>query len=173
VTDPVRIVLIGLPGSGKSAVAKGLAERSGARLIDTDHEVELAVGRPIAELFADEGEAAFRDRELIALREALGVAEAAVIATGGGVVCTETGRSLLRQHRPVVFLDVSIDAAVARVGDGRSRPLLGGDPAGRLAALAAERRPLYEEVADVTIVADGRSPRGVLDALEAALELDT
>jgi shikimate kinase len=169
VSAVTRIVLVGLPGAGKSALAKGLAERIGGVALDTDAEVESSAGKDVSSLFADEGEAAFRDRELAALAAALESAETVVIATGGGIVTTEAARALLRAHHPVVFLDVSVDAAVARVGDARSRPLLGADPAGRLAVLASERRPLYEEVADVVVSADGRSVPRVLDALEEAL----
>lgn len=165
-----RIVLVGLPGSGKSAMAKGLAERLDGVALDTDAEVESSSGKDISTLFAVEGEAAFRDRELAALTAALERTGTVVIATGGGIVTTEPARALLRAHHPVVFLDVSVDSAVARVGDARSRPLLGGDTAGRLAALAIERRPFYEEVADVVVAADGRSVPRVLDAIEEALE---
>lgn len=168
-STPAPIVLIGLMGAGKSAVGRVLAERLGGGFVDTDDQLVRESGRSVSELFAEEGEAAFRQRELQALSSVLGREEVAVVATGGGVVTTEEGRALLSSVEPVVFLDVSVEAALARVGDARSRPLLAGDPEGRLRALAAERRPSYLAVADVSVDVSGRSLAAVVDDILEAL----
>jgi shikimate kinase len=169
VTEPARIVLVGLMGAGKSSVAKAIADRLGGAVIDTDHVVEETSGFSVSELFAAEGEASFRRRELDALVHALEEPAPVVIATGGGIVTTDAGRAVLRAHRPVVFLDVSIDVAANRVGDGTTRPMLGADPRGSLAELDQARRCLYEEVADVVVDADARSAARVADAVLEAI----
>jgi shikimate kinase len=169
VSEPAPIVLIGLMGAGKSVVGRSLADRLGGGFVDTDDQLAREAGRSISELFAEEGEVAFRQRELRALAAALSRPDVAVVATGGGVVTTEAGRSLLLGAPSVVFLDVSVEAALARVGDARSRPLLAGDPEGRLRSLAAERRPAYLEVADVSVDASGRSVQAVVDDVLEAL----
>jgi shikimate kinase len=167
VSASLRIVLVGLMGAGKSAVAGRLAERLDARVVDTDEVVEAVTGSSITELFEREGEAAFRRHELEALRSALESEPPVVISTGGGIVTTEAARALLDAHHPVVFLDVSVPVAAVRVGDASSRPLLAGDPRGRLAELRAQRLPLYLEVADLRVAADAR---GLAPVVEAVLE---
>lgn len=137
-----RLVLVGLPGTGKSTVAALLAAQWGCVALDTDELVAAAAGAPAGEVLRTEGEAAFRHLEIVALREAL--AADAVVATGGGAVSTPLGRDLLREA-PTVWLDARDDVLVERLEDG-DRPLLGEDPATGLADLRARRRAWYEDV---------------------------
>lgn len=167
------IALVGLMGSGKTAVARVLGERLGVAAADLDAMVEAVEGVPVAELFERSGEAWFRRREGELLDQVIrsGVR---VIACGGGIVLDPERRRMLRDRCRVVWLEVSPEEAARRVAaePGR-RPLLSGhDPGPRLAALLAERAPLYEQVAHVRVTTDGRAAdavaTAVLDALAAA-----
>jgi shikimate kinase len=153
----VSLVLVGLPASGKSSVGALLARRLGLPHIDTDALVEQASGRVIAEIFAADGEAGFRDLETAALAEALAGPEA-VISVGGGAVLRSENRALLSGHE-VIWLDVSVTTATRRAGLTRLRPLLLGDVRAQLERLNAERRPLYAEVADHRIDSNRLNPR--------------
>jgi shikimate kinase/3-dehydroquinate synthase len=138
-----RVALVGLPGCGKSAVARTLARTLGWRLADTDAIVEAAAGRTVAEVFAAEGEDGFRARELAALRTALDGEGAAVIACGGGLPTREAARELLWRSAIVVWLDADDSVLLRRLRGAADRPLLRDDPARRLAELRAARTPLY------------------------------
>jgi shikimate kinase len=157
-------------GAGKSAVARVLAARLGVAVADLDARLEDEAGAPVAEQFARAGEAAFRAREHAALRHALD-GGAGVVACGGGVVLDPANRELLRRGCRVVWLEVSPAAAARRVAaEPGARPLLAGaSPGERLAALLAERAPLYAEVAAVRVGTDGRTPEAVAEAVLAAL----
>ncbi|RYJ03840.1 MAG: AAA family ATPase, partial [Actinomycetales bacterium] len=122
-TGPV-VVLVGPPGAGKSTVARGLARRLGVAVRDTDHDVEDTVGKPVSEIFIDDGEARFRELEAAAVQAALQEHEG-VLALGGGAILAEETRAALA-GRPVVFLEVGLAEEARRVGLGTSRPLLLG-----------------------------------------------
>lgn len=164
------IALVGLMGSGKSVVARILGERLGVAVADLDSMVEAAAGCTIAELFEREGEPGFRRREGELLEQAL-AAGAAVIACGGGIVLDPARRARLRTAFRTVWLEVSPGTAAARVAaTAAKRPLLRGAPhEERLAALLAERAPLYAEAAEARVSTDGRDPEAVADAVVAAL----
>lgn len=163
------IVLIGPMGSGKSEVGRAVARRLGRALADTDRMVEAAAGRPVAEIFAEEGEAGFREREAAAVREAARI-PGAVIACGGGVVLDPGNVAVLASRGPVVYLEVSPEVAARRVGRGEGRPLLEGREAGaRLAEIIEERAPLYEAAADCRIDADRPLDEVVASVLEMVL----
>lgn len=151
------IALIGLSGAGKSTVGRLLAARLGWPLCDTDALTAQAAGCSVAHIFAEQGEARFRDMESAALQAAL-ASNPCVIATGGGIVLRAENRALLREHALVVWLDAPTGALVARLREhNEPRPLLANDdPATRLEALRAARAPLYAEIADVCIETNGQ-----------------
>lgn len=167
-SDHVRpkVVLIGPPGAGKSTVGKLVAKRMALALRDTDADVEAAAGKPIAEIFVDEGEPAFRALERQAVADALSTHDG-VLALGGGAVLDADTRALLAGHT-VVFLDVGLAQASRRVGFNRDRPLLLGNPRSQLMKLMEARRNFYLEVATVIVPADG-SAGSVADAVIAAV----
>lgn len=142
-------MLVGLPGVGKSAVAGALAEHWRSVALDTDDTLAAAVGSSAAQYLRDEGEAAFRVRELGALRQVLSGAPDAVIATGGGIVCSPDARAALRDEL-TLWLDCDDDVIVARLGDSE-RPLLADEPAEALVRLRREREPWYREVSRARI----------------------
>jgi shikimate kinase len=161
------VVLVGPSGAGKTTVGKLVAQRAGVEFRDTDADVEAIAGTSVSDIFVDRGEAAFRALERAAVRRALADHDG-VLALGGGAVMDPDTRALLGSQR-VVFLEVGLADAAARVGFNRDRPLLLGNPRAQLRVMLAERRPLYDEVATVTIPTDGRSVDEVAVAVEAAL----
>jgi shikimate kinase len=163
-----RVVLVGPMGAGKSTVGRLLAERWEVGFRDTDVDIETAQGREISELFVDEGEAWFREREREAVTAALAEHDG-VLALGGGAVLDAGTREAL-SGRPVVFLKVGLSDAVKRVGLGHGRPLLLGNVRSRVKALLDERLPVYRSVAQVVVDTDGRTPEEVADSVAAALE---
>ncbi|AWN26195.1 shikimate kinase [Streptomyces sp. NEAU-S7GS2] len=167
-TSPA-VVLIGPPGAGKSTVGALLAERLGVGYRDTDADIVETAGRPIAEIFIDQGEPHFRDLERAAVRDALD-GHRGVLALGGGAILDEGTRKLLT-GLPVVFLDVQLADAVKRVGLDAPRPLLAVNPRKQWRELMERRRPLYTEVARAVIATGERTPEQVAEAILDALEL--
>jgi shikimate kinase len=154
------IVLVGFMGSGKSSVGRVLARRFGAPFVDVDERIESEAGSRIRDLFAREGEPAFREREKAALRDALSV-KGRVIATGGGAFADEENRVLLRSYAPVVYLEAAVETLLGRLSGDLGRPLLrGGDRAEVVRELLARRLPGYR-TADVTVRTDGRTVEDV------------
>jgi shikimate kinase len=150
------VVLVGVMGAGKSTVGQLLAERLGKPLRDTDEDIVATVGKPISDIFVDEGEDHFRALERAAVKTALETHDG-VLALGGGAILAPETRELLKGHR-VVYLEVGLADAVSRVGLGVGRPLLAINPRATLKHLIDQRRPLYAEVATVTVATDGRTP---------------
>ncbi|HET9945869.1 MAG TPA: shikimate kinase [Actinomycetes bacterium] len=162
-----RAVIVGPPGSGKSTVARLVAERLGLASRDTDDDVEAAAGASVSDVFVERGEEGFRAMERVAVAAALAEHDG-VLALGGGAVLDQGTRELLH-GRTVVFLDVGIKDAASRIGFNRDRPLLLGNPRAQWLRLMEARRPVYEEVATVRVDTDGRSADEVADAVVAAL----
>ncbi|MBI2168102.1 MAG: shikimate kinase [Actinobacteria bacterium] len=138
-------------GSGKSSVASECARLLGWPFVDTDAAVEADAGCTVAEIFAREGEAAFRAREREQLARACAANEPSVIACGGGAVLDVENREAMKVSGLVVWLTASPEVLTERVGDGSERPLFGDDPRGALERLAAERADAYAEVAEVAV----------------------
>jgi shikimate kinase len=163
-----RIVLVGSMGAGKTTVGGLVADALGLAFADTDQLVEERAGKPVAEIFVDEGEAHFRALERAAVAQAL-ESHGVVLALGGGAVLDEDTRTLLAGHE-VVFLQVGLSDAASRVGLGVSRPLLLGNVRGRIKQLLDERTPLYASVATHTVATDGLSAREVADRVLALVQ---
>ncbi len=168
-----HVVLVGLPGAGKSTVGPRVAARLGRAFVDFDAELERRAGRTVAEQFARDGEPAFRAAEA-ALSAELANGAPAVLAPGGGWVANAAARRALggsgAAPAVLVYLRVPPALAAARLaGERHLRPLLAGaaDPLAAVGALLARRGPLYEE-ADAVVDADG-APDEVADRVAAAV----
>ncbi|MDF1503958.1 shikimate kinase [Roseisolibacter sp. H3M3-2] len=164
-----HVILVGLPGSGKSTVGPLLAARLGRPFVDVDAELELRAGLPIPVIFEREGEAGFRVREA-ELSVELARSAPAVIAPGGGWLLNP-GAAPLREGGRIIYLRTAPEAALARMGDGvAGRPLLAAaaDPLAALRALLDRRGAAYEGAA-LTIDTDGRTPAEVADRAAALI----
>ena len=156
-TDPaVLFSLIGMPGGGKSTVARHLAKRLNLSLLDSDHVIEERLGESIRSFFEREGEESFRDVEQDVIADITNTFQG-VLATGGGAVLREPNREMLRQRSTVLYLSSSPEALFRRLRFDTKRPLLRvDDPLQRLRDLHAVRDPLYLDTAHF-VVATGRS----------------
>jgi shikimate kinase len=169
-TSRPNIVLIGLSGSGKSTVARCLAEQLGWSSTDIDALIEAQEGCPITEIFATRGEAEFRQIESNAVSSVM-TGERQVIATGGGAILLEANRNALWGGGFVVYLQTSPDTLVARlVANGADdRPLLQGDLRERLASLLEARSGYYEQ-AHLVVSTDGATPQAIAEIIAQAYE---
>ena len=165
------IFLVGLMGAGKTTVGRSLAQRTGLRFFDSDHEIERRRGQTVSEIFAQEGEAAFRELEQQVIDELTRV-EGVVLATGGGAVMREPNRRALHERGTVVYLRAGPDELAHRMRNDRTRPLLrGADPRARLRELFRQRDPLYRECAHFVIETGRPSPSMLSQLVLAQLEL--
>ena len=169
-TTPRIIVLIGLMGTGKTTIARGLAEHFGAQCLDTDKIVESRAGKSVRTIFSDDGEEAFRSLESDVLAQCLRSPGPVVIAGAGGVVLREENRALINSARHtndavVVWLHARPEVLVARTMKGGHRPLLDDDRVGTLRNMAEMRSPLYSEVADVVVDVSDRSSESVISLI--------
>ena len=160
-------VIVGPPGSGKSTVGPLLAKRLGVAFCDVDDDIVRTAGKPISDIFVDDGEPAFRSLEVDAVGAALETA-AGVVSLGGGAVLSPVTRERL-SHHVVVYLTVGLSNAVRRVGLATDRPVLALNPRATLRHLLEQRRPLYREVAVVTVDTDDRTPEEVAAEVEVQL----
>ena len=152
-----NIILIGPMGSGKTSTGRMLAKEMGYAFADTDEEVTKRTGVSIAYIFDVEGEEGFRKRECLALKECLNDNNM-ILSTGGGIVLSKENRDLLQDRGTVVYLQTSIRFQVKRIASTNNRPLLQNkDPEETLEKLMLTRAPLYEEIADITIMTDNKS----------------
>jgi shikimate kinase len=162
------LVLIGPMGSGKSSIARELAQRTGWRWVDTDRLAAEQAGLSVPEIFATHGENHFRDLESAAVRVLGGLAALGpvIVATGGGVVLRPENGSLLRELGCVVWLTASEDVLFERVSRTRKRPLLRtADPRATMRELLATRDPLYAACAHCKIDTSFLSHAEVADAV--------
>jgi shikimate kinase len=169
-----HVVLIGMMGSGKTTIGRALADRMHRPFLDTDHLVETRAGRSVREIFADDGEPAFRQLETDALAQAMAHVTHAVVAGAGGIVLSADNRSTLASNATVVWLRARPATLVSRIAPrtvrrGSHRPLIDEDPLGRITALIQERTALYEQVADYVIDVDDLNKTAVLDTLTEIL----
>ncbi len=140
------IFIIGLPGCGKSALSKMLAEKLNYNLYDMDSFIEKKENKTITDIFADNGEAYFRDIESKVLEE-LSNLNNAVISTGGGIVLAEKNRKIMKEKGVAIFIDRNADIILQNI-DPRERPLLAKDK-NKLLELSKQRDSLYRETAHI------------------------
>jgi len=157
-----HVVLIGLPGSGKSTVGRLVAERLGAAFVDIDAIIERREGRPIALIFAEKGEAAFREMERKEMETTL-AAEPAVIAPGGGWAAQSGAIDGAKPHALVIYLRTPPETATQRAAPEGTRPALSGeDPVARMRLLHKDREPFYRG-AHAQVDTDRKSPSQVVN----------
>lgn len=159
----MAIVLIGVPGAGKSTVGKLLAEELKLDFIDTDQVIEQQAGKSISDIFIQDGEAVFRKIEKQVIAQAL-QADDVVVSLGGGALIDEETRQSVKQ-RKAIWLQAGLTQAVDRVGMNRNRPLLLGNVRGQLADLMAAREPLYVECAWFAVDTNELNPSQVVEVI--------
>jgi shikimate kinase len=167
------IFLIGYRGTGKSSVARHLAERLGYDSVDADAEIERRAGKSIAAIFAEDGEAAFRDLESQLVAELTGLRRT-VIALGGGAVLRESNRNAIRAAGPVVWLTAAVDVIAARLAAdpttaGRRPNLTKTGGRAEVEALLADREPIYRQCATFVVNTDRKTCAQVADEIAAGL----
>jgi shikimate kinase len=187
-----KAIVIGPPGSGKTTVGLLLSERLGVPFRDTDHDVEAAAGKPVGDIFVEDGEAAFRELERAAVARGLdGFGPGGgVLALGSGAVLDPDVRRMIERAAPpsggersippptpgnrpgvvVVYLEAGFGAVAKRTGFDRPRVVIPGNPRGRLRAMLEERRPVYESLAALTAATDDLTPDEVAADLVKRLE---
>lgn len=162
---PASIILIGLPGSGKTTIGKELAKKIDFSFLDTDYLIEELEGYSISEIFENKGETYFRDLETTVIKSLLGVKNK-VISIGGGAFEREENRSLLKQIGNVVYLYASVDVIYNRIKNVAGRPLLACDnPKQKLNELYIKRHPQFEQ-ADYTIDTSNLTLYNVIDDIQ-------
>jgi len=158
-----RMVLIGAPGSGKSTVGPLLASRWAVPAVDTDAEIEGLAGMPVSEIFTVNGESEFRVLEEQVCLAAF--ADDAVVSVGGGAVMNQRIQAALGDI-PTVWLQATVADIAERIKLDVPRPLLMGDTRKQLNELLNARTPVYEALADLTVVTSGKTPSEIADEIQ-------
>jgi shikimate kinase len=166
-----HIILIGFMGCGKSSVGYRLSYKLRKCLIDTDRLIEQREGKSIAEIFDQNGETYFRQKETDCLNNLAKELGNRVVSVGGGTPIREENRRILKSSGTVVYLKASPETIYSRVKHDTRRPLLQcEDPKRRIESLLAERGPIYESVADVIIEVDGKHIKQVVQEVAEAVQ---
>ena len=161
------IVLVGFMGAGKTTVGRLLAAKLAVPFSDADHVIEARAGKPVRQIFSDDGEPAFRQLEHDVIADLLAKNEDMVLALGGGAAVHEgTRANLARSAVPVVYLKVSYAEAMRRVGGDQGRPMLARPD---VADVYAARAPRYDQAATFTVDADDKTPEELALAILAGL----
>jgi shikimate kinase len=168
---PDRLLLVGMMGAGKTTVGQLAATRLGWEFFDSDAQVLAATGRTVPEIFAEDGEPAFRAEESRVLAEAVAGSSPVVISVAGGAVLSEANRALLVGSGVVVWLRADPTTLGNRVGRGEGRPLIGDDPVESLRSLDRIRRPLYASIAHLVVDVDELAPEDVVERVLAGAGL--
>lgn len=164
------LVLIGLPGSGKSSVSDVVGRLTGRPVLGLDSLIEAEAGRSISRIFAEDGEDRFRRLESALLDRVLGRQPDAVIDGGGGLVLRRRNREALARSAVTIWLDAPDEVLAARLGQADDRPLLADDPPARLRALRRDRLVHYTTAADAIIDTDGLDADAVARAVLVAAD---
>jgi shikimate kinase len=165
------VVLIGPPAAGKSAVGALLATELGVPFADTDSLVAVAAGKPVGDIFVDDGEQVFRELERAAVARGLeATGTGGVLALGSGAVLDPDVRRMIA-GRLVVYLEAGFATVAKRIGMDRPRVVIPGNPRGQLRAMLEERRSVYAELAVITVPTDDMAPEEV--AADLAKRLDS
>ncbi len=164
------IVLIGPPGAGKSSAGSLLAAELGVPFADTDDLVAAAAGKPVGDVFVDDGEPVFREFERQAVARALEAVgpDGGVLALGSGAVLDPDVRRMLAGQL-IVYLEAGFATVARRTGMDRPRVVIPGNPRGQLRAMLQERRPVYAELAAITVPTDDTAPEEVAADLASRL----
>jgi len=160
-------IMIGPPGAGKTTVGGLVAGLLGLDFVDTDTVIEQAAGKPVSDIFVQDGEDAFRALERRAAAHLIG-SHPGVLALGGGAILDPATRQLLAGRR-VVYLETGFVSAVHRTGLDAPRPLLFGNPRARMKTLLEERLPVYAGLAWITVPTDDREPQDIAGEIAARL----
>ena len=166
-----QVILFVPPGAGKSTVGRALAKLVGSVFSDTDHLIEDRAGKKISEIFLEDGEVIFRSMEAEIVTESL-AAEFGILALGGGSVMNPLVEKKIAEHPALkVFLDVGIAQAAPRIGFNQDRPMLLVNPRQTWIALMKDRRPVYERLADITVVTDSKKAGEVAAEILSEIEV--
>ena len=167
---PFNLFLIGFMGTGKSALASCLHRQYHMELVEMDEKIAEQEGMSIPEIFEQKGEPYFRDAETALLR-ALGTKKGAVVSCGGGVPLRECNVEAMRQSGKIVLLTASPKTVKKRVSGNRNRPLLRNrESVESIRELMEERRPRYEQAADLVIATDGKTVEEICGELIRRLQ---
>jgi shikimate kinase len=158
------LVLVGPPGAGKSSVGSLLAAELAVPFADTDDLVADAAGKPVGDIFVDDGEPVFREFERLAVARGLEAVGHGVLALGSGAVLDPDVRRMLA-GQVVVYLEAGFATVARRTGMDKPRVVIPGNPRGMLRAMLEERRPVYAEVASITVPTDDTTPEEVAASL--------
>jgi shikimate kinase len=164
-----HVYIVGFMGAGKSTVGPIVAEGLSLPFVDLDCRIAQEADKPITMIFEEDGEEAFRRAESEALAEVAG-GPPSVVACGGGIVIDAANRELLASTGVVVYLSVTEEEALRRVGAGTHRPLLGSDPERHVRELMEARRALYEGAADVMVDATWADPTEIAESVLGLVE---
>lgn len=161
-----HIILIGFMGAGKTTIGKKLAKTLEIPFIDTDEMIEEQTGRIISDIFAEDGEAYFRNLETQMLYQLLEKHDRCVISAGGGLPMQQINRPLLKKLGTVVFLEANIESLLKRLQGDQSRPKLqGGDLREKIEHLMSQRLEVYLEVADVRVATDTQGFKDIVSEI--------
>ena len=164
-----NVYLVGPMGSGKTTIGRNAAELLGLTFVDCDSELESRTGASVNLIFDVEGERGFRSRETKMLEE-LSKRPGCLVATGGGAVLSERNRENMKRTGLVVYLETTVEQQLKRLRLDKKRPLLQTpDRKERLAALAVQRNPIYEELADIVFPSRSRSVQTAAKRLSNAI----
>ncbi len=166
-----NIILTGFMGCGKTSVGIRLSYTLRRTLIDTDKWIEKKQGKTVSEIFASEGEEAFRRMESECIRELIGTAEGQIISTGGGLPVRKENRKLLKKLGTVYYLEVTPECVYERLKGDTTRPLLQGEnPREKIRELLEAREAFYQEGADVVIEVSAKSFEDIITEIVKGME---